>query len=104
MPDDLSAVAAATELPIAAVDFTLPQGATVNEVVSAVRQMFDAVRLIAAELLRTGAVTPANPVMQNLIASGATLEQAIVFAQQQAQQQQRVIAPTLHMQPQRRPQ
>lgn len=101
MADTTEPIAPNVRLPIAAVDFTLYQEATLNEYVAAVAQMFNATRLIAGTLLTSGAVTPANPVMQHLMAGAAGLESAVAIAQQQAQAQSRVVAPTLHMQPQR---
>ena len=91
-----------TRVPLAACDFTIFPDATINEYLSAVAQMFNATRLMAAELMRTGAVTPANPIMQHLMGGAAGLETALAIAQQQAQQaqaQSRIMAPTLQMRP-----
>ena len=52
MTDDTTeTVAPDARLPIAVVDFTLYQEATLNEYVAAIAQMFNATRLIAGYLL-----------------------------------------------------
>lgn len=102
MPEDTNTPAADARLPIAACDFTLYQEATLNEYMSAITQMYNATRLIAATLLQTGQVTPANPVMQFLMQGASSMESCVANAQQQAQQaqaQSRIMAPTLSMAP-----